>query len=248
MLLFFIFVVLLPTQCTSFRLHPSFKRDSQLTMINLKNLFDRSSPKTDAVEKSSVADRELIKNNILRECNEHKLKLKPNYKNHVIKIEQLASMVKDIYAESFLMPRKQYSLYHISSVEDENEDENKNINDKFWKLCVKYGDGIMTYTNEFDFPSSSFQVSIVFGGFFEVRYIYRMSEFVQGQGQAVNVFPINFVDFQWYLFGFKMYNRLINRKELWKLQFRDDDTTVFYITNALGEDKQYDRLVVFRND
>lgn len=241
MLLLVLFVSLWPVLCITFHLHSSFKKGSSMAMINIKNLFDRNSPKAVVVGKITIVDSELVKKNILQECDEHMLKLNPSYTNHIAKIEQLSSSAAKSNVECIVIPSKKYSLYHISSAEDENEDENKNINDTFWKLCVKYGEGTMACTNEF---GTSFQFSINFAGFFEVRYIYRKSE--AKQDQNVNVYPITFVDFQWYLFGFKVYNRLINRKEMWNLRFRDDDTTVVYITNASGEEKQYDRLAVFR--
>lgn len=62
---------------------------------------------------------------------------------------------------------------------------------------------------------------------------------------------INFLEFQWIFFDKLVYNRIINRKEIWKLLYREkastNDIIIWDIRNFDNNNDEYDRIVAFHN-
>lgn len=125
-------------------------------------------------------------------------------------------------------------LYFMASQEDDTK-ESTNINDKIWSTALKYGD-VTTGINEAD---GTFDIMMKFAPFFVLQYVYRFKS-------DVSMSNVQYLDFQWLLFGKKVYNRLINRNERWDSKYEDEQLSLFHVTNSDACDDQYSRLLLFQ--
>jgi len=129
-----------------------------------------------------------------------------------------------------------FELLYISSEIDDYEQESTNINDKFWKAAAKFG---KTSMRPRDDGSGGFYVDLGFTEFMSVRYLYDTKEITRDAATVL------FWDFQWIIFGKKVYNRIVAREEVWTTRFLDDSLFLVDIKNKDRVDFQYERSVAF---
>jgi hypothetical protein len=166
------------------------------------------------------------------------------YRDEVMNtIPLLASQKIDDFNQKniiFDMNRK-YCLQFFASTEDDVE-KSTNINDKFWKFGLFYGQvlGIyndnssINYQNQNTMQKQTFTVSIKLWEFMKLNYLY-----------VVQSDSILFSEFQWLWFDKLVYSRVINRKENWSVRYKDDTFKIIKMSNAY--DSNYDRMAIFRS-
>ena len=147
----------------------------------------------------------------------------------------------------------EFFLFHFSSLfDDVPADQNTNINDKFWRAALRlgkvgslplqvprWGPFIERECKQLEGPLS-ICITLSFSSFFVLRYWY---EILQGVERDDGGRVINYHEFQWIFFGRMVYNREVNRKEVWKPIHEDVDFVVMDMRNADVE--KYDRVVAF---
>ena len=105
--------------------------------------------------------------------------------------------------------------------------------------------------------SNWFCMTLTFAPFFVVRYWYEPIETTAGTVNSKTSSKTNtnidqkqtvfFREFQWLFFQKLVYNRPINREEIWSTLHEDIDFVVTEIRNGdFEKDGNYDRLVVFK--
>lgn len=155
-------------------------------------------------------------------------------------------------------------LFHFASIFDDlPDDSNNNINDKFWRAGLRFGKtntsyGLETAPERFGpfvecapfVSSSALCITISLSSFFTVRYLYEV-QLTQSKlssskpATAESSTEVIYREFQWIFFGKLVYNRLINRRELWTAIHEDSDFSVIDIRNVDRGDDPYGRLAAF---
>jgi hypothetical protein len=203
---------------------------------------------------------------ILEEIRSQQTAANPDFSAHKNRVIELTVNTKQISAASFndfLVSPTAIKLVHFSSTLDnvDKNGENPNINDKLWRIALKYGkvekglSGMpltLGRVGPFTVPSSpkipAFIITLTFSSFFAVRYLYDFDVSKPGL--------LKYLEFQCITFGKLSYNRLVNREEIWQAihlsenrQQPSDIIAVLALSNAQSEaDGAYghERLIAFR--
>jgi hypothetical protein len=204
-----------------------------------------------ALGKASMGD---TTKSLLNEINTHQHGLRTLGKHR--------SFMKDILAKSkekstqpenvATIMGKDHQLRYISSEADDDEPNNKNINDKIWKLALKYGASVVQPGVE-----NRFYVTFAFMDFMVLRYLYEsIPSGTSAQAKASDNAPnVKLLEFQWHLFGKMVYSRNIDRPEHWHLLHQDDGFVLWDVKNMVNVDgfndestTQYDRRIAFQKE
>ena len=86
--------------------------------------------------------------------------------------------------------------------------------------------------------------------------MFNIDESKSSQNDLKNSIIVNYLEFQWIFFGKLVYNRIINRKEIWKLMLKSfKDKQEFFIwdirnycSNNKDEENEYDRVIAFNQN
>ena len=163
-----------------------------------------------------------------------------SYETHTKKIDKILSNIsKDILnaqpKQIFSTNTQGNQLEYISSVEDAT-----NVNDKIWKLALKVGG--VSKTTDTNNPNL-FYITMKFTDLSEIRYVYRLQpDLIKNERQI----QVKYLEFEWFVLGKRLYNRIINRNEIWNILFEDKDISLLDIKNE-DSDTIYDRRIMFRN-
>jgi len=206
-----------------------------------------------AIENSGhddISSKKKILSEIIDEVEQYNARDSPSYFQHKENLQRILSAfssndTKDIFERNLqdFFGLDEFKLYHFASSEDKNQAENKNVNDKFWKLGLRYGSVLKQPRPVRKRKSSIFQISVRVRKMGTLRYVFSDLNGSEGLDGTIQV---RLAEFQWLLFNrIKVYWHVINRKENWKLLFEGGGFYMFDISSLNKRGEAYERTAIF---
>jgi hypothetical protein len=218
-------------------------------------------------ERKIIADDNILPI-LIEEIDNYQSLKDPIFSNHHLELSKIAESFKlnDNFKnpiESLVTSGEKFKINHFASNYDDFR-ENKNINDKLWKTCFKFGE---IFVNElshvkqdkfgpFTVPSTDLNaacfINLKFSENFQIKYFYKKG--TNSQNTINNnqyIYPMKYLEFQLIVFNKIIYNRVINRDEIWKLLYHCTQKNIstlspilIEIKNAEYSDGVYDRVAL----